>query len=134
MIKATNAGGLAAKPRPKPKKEPEQEPASQKEPEPPPKKEPSWDKAYVDASLELARDINCPELAVVTLLRQRTNYNLAHGKGEWVELGNKTLDELGISKHQKYRVLEKMVAAGWVEVKMGKAGQAPTLVRMLRRI
>jgi len=71
-----------------------------------------WTKWYYQEKLQMAKDLGCAELAVVTILQQRA----FKSSSDTIKLGNQTLGALGFSKYQKLRVLRKLEQSGHLEI------------------
>jgi hypothetical protein len=71
-----------------------------------------WTKWYYQEKLEMANDLGCVELAVLTILQHRA----FKSGSDTIKLGNRTLGALGFSGYQKLRVLRRLEQSGHLDI------------------
>jgi len=84
-----------------------------------------FDPADYRGQLELARDINCPELAVIAILRNHNTQRGGKFKCQPLKFTNEVLGKLGIRPDSKLNTLQKLEDLGYVDVVWGGAGKSP---------
>lgn len=96
-------------------------------------REKGYDPAYLEEALNLGKEIQCPELVIVALIRNRFWWNVGQGKPDnFIELGNVTLARYGVSKFQKLRILKAMEQAGWI--RLAPAERKSSRIKLLRML
>jgi hypothetical protein len=71
-----------------------------------------WTKWYYEEKLQMAKELGCVELAVITILQHRA----FKSGSDTIKLGNQTLGALGFSGYQKLRVLRRLERGGHLEI------------------
>jgi hypothetical protein len=78
-----------------------------------------FEKLYTESALELGKRACLPELVVTTLIRSKWNDTRYREQGSPITLGNKLLEEYGVKRRTKERILRSLEEALYIKVDRG---------------